>query len=261
MSENGFTMVKCQGCGLLYVRERPDDNSIRDATAIGQHHGDETLDANVRYNAAVYPEYRKVLRQIFKPDFGDIRSWLDVGCGYGEFIDVVRELSSGKIEMFGSEPNVTKQNAAKNRGLKVGYFDLDSHEMRYDMVSLLNVYSHLPDPAQFIGTLKRVIKPGGEFLIQTGDAAKFTASEILKPLCLPDHLSFASEKIVSDILNRNGFEVVSVNKFPDLPINMKKIVKEIVKYILPKYDSYIKYYLNWHKYQDSRMYIRAKLVE
>lgn len=261
LRENGYSLVRCKGCGLLYVRDRPDENTIEISTAIGQHHGDKTLDANVRYNPAVRAEYKNVLGDIFAEGFGGIGTWLDVGCGYGEFIETVSEMSGNSVDISGSEPNLTKQASGKKRGLKVDYFDLETHPVQYDMVSLLNVYSHLPDPYNFIMTLKNIIKPGGQFLIQTGNAAEFSPQDILKPLGLPDHLSFTSEKILSDMLGRIGFEIVSVHKFADLPLSMRKITKETVKLFLPKYDSFLRYYLQWYKYQKSKMFIRARLPD
>ena len=259
LRENGFWLVRCKGCGLLYIRERPDEETIEIATAIGQHHGEQDLDANVHYNPGVKAEYRRFLPEIFPDGFAGIGSWLDIGCGYGEFIETLTERSHGSIDVVGSEPNMTKQASAKKRNLNVDYFDLATHPRQYDVVSLLNVYSHLPDPYEFISGLKRVIKPGGEFLIQTGNSADFSAEDILKPLGLPDHLSFTSESILTDMLERIGFKVVSVHKFPDLPIEPKKIAKEIAKFILPKYNSYLKYYANYRKYSESKMFIRARL--
>lgn len=159
--ENGFDLVRCEECGLLYIRERPSDQMIDNNTATGKHHGDKTLHVDVYYNKGVLARNRYVLESIFGGDYGGISSWLDVGCGHGEFLESVDQVSEGSIELSGSEPNVTKQKSARSRGLNVDFFDLDSHDSKYDMVSLLNVYSHLADPNKFIASLKKVVAPGG----------------------------------------------------------------------------------------------------
>ena len=260
LSENGFNIDKCRKCGLLYMSARPSDDTIKNATAIGQHHGERDLDANVYYNKDVIPHYIGVLQDIFDGDMADITTWLDVGCGHGEFIESVRIYSNNKVKVRGSEPNVNKQASAAKRGLDISFIDLESHDQQYDCVSLLNVYSHLPDPKAFINTLRNVLKPGGEFLLQTGDVADFSPERILKPLCLPDHMSFASEKILRDMLSRLGFEVISVHKYPNLTLTPKALLKEAAKMLLPQYKSYLKYYLNWKSHSKSRMYIRAKRI-
>jgi len=57
----------------------------------------------------------------------------------------LRQFASEHIEAFGIEPNVRKQQSAKKRGLNVRFIDLRTHESQYDVISLLYVYSHLPD--------------------------------------------------------------------------------------------------------------------
>lgn len=259
LTENGYNIDKCRQCGLLYMSERPSDEIIENATAIGQHHGENDLDANVYYNKAVIPHYVSVLRDIYGDDIEGDQIWLDVGCGHGEFIEAVREYTDGRIDVRGSEPNVNKQASAAKRGLDIRFIDIDSHANQYDFVSLLNVYSHLPNPKTFIQSLKQVMKPGAEFLLQTGDVADFSAKRILKPLCLPDHMSFTSESILCDMLSKVGFSIVSVHKYPNLPFTPTAVAKELVKLVLPKYSSYIKYYFDWKAHSQSRMYMRTRL--
>lgn len=257
--ENGFNLVKCSGCGLLYVNNRPDENQIIADTKKGVIQGEKDLDVTAHFNAGIIPFYKNVLHDLFKGNFEKIKTWLDVGCGHGEFMKTIESVGSGKIIIKGLEPNVKKQESARKRGLDVTYFELETCTQKYDMISLMDVYSHLPDPVIFFKKLKPLLNPNGEFLIETGDSANFTADEQIKPFCLPDHLSFASEKIVVNILERLGFEIISIKKYPYLHLNLKSIAKEIVKLFLPKYNSYIKYYFSWKKHSKTNMFIRARL--
>jgi len=43
LAENGFNLVKCKRCGLLYVNPRLDDSEINEATKIGTHKGIKDL--------------------------------------------------------------------------------------------------------------------------------------------------------------------------------------------------------------------------
>lgn len=206
--ENGFTLVKCSSCGLLYVKNRPDDDKIMDDTRKGLIQGKKILDVTVRFNVNAIPLYKVVLNDLFGGDFSTIKTWLDVGCGHGEFMKTIEDVCSGTISIKGLEPNIKKQEAARKRGLDVKYFELESHPEKYDMISMLDVYSHLPDPVVFIHKIKPLLNPRGEILIETGDSANFSAKEQVRPFCLPDHLSFASERIVVDILERLNFEIL-----------------------------------------------------
>ena len=159
-------------------------------------------------------------------------------------------------------PNIHKQESARKKGLNVSYFDLESHEEKYDFISLLNVYSHLPDPPAFLAVLKRHLNPEGEILIETGDTANFSANDHYRPFYLPDHISFASEDIVVGMLKRLGFDVLSVNNYPypHMPnLDLISIAKEVVKVFLPSYKSRIQYYPKRKLYSQTDMYIRARL--
>jgi len=256
--ENGYSLVKCDVCGLLFVENRPDDNEIVEAIKQGKHPGVKELDVTGRYNPLKISNYIKVLEELYNKDLGGIKTWLDIGCGHGEFIMAIQKYSHGRISARGSEPNVHKQESARERGLDVGFFDIESHEEKYDAISLLNVYSHLPDPPMFLELLKKLLKPGGELILQTGDAADLSVKDIPKPFLLPGHLSFASEKIVTGILERLGFDIIKVNKYPLLDKNFKSFAVELAKAILPNHVSLFKYYFKG-KMPQIDMYIRARI--
>lgn len=263
--ENGFVLVKCNECGLLYVAERPDDNAISQAHKQGKHSGLKKTDATGRFNADKIVNYLNALEDIFQGNIQGFKTWLDVGCGHGEFMMAVKNYSYENINIRGTEPNIHKQKSARERGLNVGFFDLDSHNAKYDVISFMNVYSHLPDPPRFIDALRKLLNSGGSLIIQTGDTADLSAKDHYRPFNLPDHLSFPSERIVVGILERLGFKIMKVKKYPFLRFNPKQIAKEVVKSVLPqhKHRSRIKYYVKWgyysQLYSQTDMYIWAKL--
>jgi SAM-dependent methyltransferase len=258
--ENGFSLVKCSACGLVYLQDRPGDKEIDQAHKQGKHTGLKELDVTGTFSEQKIATYLGVLADMFKAEPAVRAAWLDVGCGHGEFMVAVQQYSRGKIIARGTEPNIHKQSSAQKRGLNVGFFDLETHDGKYDFVSLLNVYSHLPDPPVFLELIKKLLNPGGELFLQTGDTAELSPVEHYRPFYLPDHLSFASETIVTDILKRLGFEVVSVRKYPFLPFRPTAIVKELAKFFLPRYQSRLRYYVNWKRYSKTDMFIRAKLL-
>ncbi len=256
--ENGFILVKCSTCGLLFVKDRPDNDKISESAKQGRHHGVKEIDVTGHFRKWKNTKYLKVLEDLFEGDIGSFKIWLDVGCGHGEFIKAVQEYSKGRIKVKGTEPNIKKQQSARNRGFDVGYIELESHRMKYDIVSLLNVYSHLPDPPKFLKSIKNLIIPNGEIILQTGDTAHIAAKDHTKPFFLPDHLSFASEQIVINILERLGFQILCIKKYPFLEHSIQSYARELVKLLLPQYKSKIRF-VNLKKYGHTDMYIRAKL--
>jgi SAM-dependent methyltransferase len=259
--ENGFSLVKCSSCGLLYIKNRPESGLISQANKQGIHTaGNKVLDVTARYNPGKITGYMKVLDDLFSRDLTGINTWLDIGCGYGEFIQAVSNYSSGRINIKGSEPSVHKQESARKRGLNVEFFDIDTHTGKYNIISLLNVYSHIPDPPSFLDSIKKLLLPGGELIIQTGDTADIVPEDNIRPFYLPDHLSFASEKIVVGLLKRKGFEIIVIKKYPFMQFNLKNTVKELAKIVHPRYSSRIKYFFKIKRYPPTNMFIRARLI-
>lgn len=259
--ENGFFIIKCSNCGLLYLKDRPDDSTISQAHKQGIHTGLKRIDVTGSFDSAKVSRYKSILNDLFGASISGRKTWLDIGCGHGELLVAVQQYSQGSISVRGSEPNTFKQKQAIRRGLNVEYFDIETHGETYDVISMLNVWSHLPNPPQFIEALKRLLTPQGELIIQTGDTARFSPEDHYRPFYLPDHLSFASEEIVSDILERAGFQILNVCKYPFLPIRLSTVVKEIFKIFLPDYSSRLHLFFNYKKYSKTDMFIRARLKD
>ena len=253
--ENGFELVRCDSCGLLYVSNPPDLESIAKAATQGVHTGDRELDVTGVFKAGKVREYRRILDEIYGRQAPFEARWLDIGCGHGEFLSALRDWGIPVSSLGGSEPNVKKQAGAASRGFEVDFIDLDTHEETYDRISLLNVYSHLPDPESFLARVRELLGTGGELLLQTGDVAVFTGRELPRPLLLPDHLSFVTEEILRGLLQRCGFEIVSIHKYPWIRFTPSTFVKEAVKLVIPGRVSQLR---EFGRVVRSDMYVRCR---
>ena len=261
-TENGFSLVKCLGCGLLYVNPRPDEKSIAQAAKTGEHVGEKRFSATGRYDKAKVKDYLRKLEEFYPGGMHepDPSRWLDIGAGNGEFVMALEAFGAGRVEARGLEPNAAKQHAARKRGLDVSFFDLETHEERYDGLSLLNVFSHLPNPVDDLKKWTGLLKQGGELLVQTGDSAGLARKDHHKPYFLPDHLSFASEEIVANILKRLGFEIIAVRKYrsPGYPrLSLPGVGKECLKLVWPGKRASFKFF---PANPDIDMWIRARLT-
>jgi SAM-dependent methyltransferase len=262
-SENGFNLVKCNGCGLLYVNPRPDEEDISAALKLGIHQGEEVINFTGVYKPFFLDKYAKVLADFFPKEKGELegKTWLDVGCGYGEFIQALTIHTDGKLKVKGSDPNETKTQYAKSQGLDVGYIDLDTHKGKYDFISFLNVYSHIPEPPQFIEDLKKNLNPGGSVFMQTGHTAHLPQGQHIRPYQLPDHLSFANQEIVENIFHKVGFETVDVHiyrpEWHPYTMNYWRLFKDIVNKILGRRKN-PNPILPKHPYQDMFIQFRMK---
>jgi len=118
-SENGFTLVKCLGCGLLYVTPRPTAEEIIQAHKFGVHQGDTKLELKRYFRRIKYKNYLKIIEEFFSDElFYEEKTWLDIGCGDGEFIEALQSVSKNNVIAKGVEPNVDKQKSGTEKRLR-----------------------------------------------------------------------------------------------------------------------------------------------
>jgi 2-polyprenyl-3-methyl-5-hydroxy-6-metoxy-1,4-benzoquinol methylase len=217
--ENGYAAVRCGHCGLVYVDPRPRLESISAAARTGFHDGADQLNVVGSYGGEPRVQrYVDILRDLYGEGYfyKSGESWLDYGCGYGEFLEALRKESGRSLRLTGLEPNEIKAASARERGLDVG-FGPSKLTGRFHYISLLNVYSHLPSPPETLTELRERLEPGGELLIETGNFAELEREQIPTKLDLPDHLSFAGERLVRRVLEKAGFRMQKIIRYPMFP--------------------------------------------
>ncbi|HWP07067.1 MAG TPA: class I SAM-dependent methyltransferase [Polyangiaceae bacterium] len=216
-TENGHYAVRCKDCGLVYVSPRPTLASISRAAQTGLHGGEQNLEVTGSYGGAKrHAHYLSRLADLFGAGYfhGSGERWLDVGAGFGELLETLAIASGGTLRTRGLEPNEAKAASARARHLDVSFTELSALGERFHYLSLLNVFSHLPDPPATLMELATVLEPGGELVLQTGNFAELERNEIPVPLELPDHLSFANERLLRRVLDKSGFTLVSIRSYP-----------------------------------------------
>lgn len=166
-----------------------------------------------RRDARKIGRYSRIFRRFF-PDLwqgGEAIFWLDIGAGYGEILEAVAQLAPKGSKIEGLEPMKPKADHAKARGLRVTQEYLTRAHEPVDVVSLVDVFSHIPRFAPLLEDVACVLKEGGSLFIETGNLADLRVrSEFPGELGLPDHLVFAGESQLKGFLERAGFEVVRI---------------------------------------------------
>lgn len=194
----------CSECGFKFANPYPSDEFLSNF-----------------YNSSFYNNYRKFEeskiqeKPYFSVSFGDLprlASWikedkaakiLDFGCGPGSFAALLRD-KFGYINVEGYELNSASREVARRcYGMDL-ISDISSvRPASYDLITLIEVLEHVPNPKDFLKYVGSFIKPGGRIFITT-DSVDNLVSRYAPSYSVhytgPSHISMFTRKSIADIL-------------------------------------------------------------
>lgn len=148
---------------------------------------------------------------------------LDVGCWDGAFLERVRETRKYG-ELYGTDLPREAVATACARGFLARQADLNNEALPFesgffDAVTMLAVLEHLFDPFSAIREVRRVLRPGGELVIDVPNVGSFTnRCRILLgrlPVTSTDegwdggHLHYFTKSAFDRFLEKEGFRILA----------------------------------------------------
>lgn len=189
-------MLPCPACAretLHRTLYRKNDCDIRQCAECGLGRAEhEGFDPDAYYTEDYfsggrpdgYADYRSaesILRREFADTVNFIRQWrasgrlLDVGCAYGFFLEEAKRF----YQVAGIEIAEEAAAACRGRGLNVINGVADEGNLAaigmVDVIVLLDVIEHLPDPRETLSLCASHLNPSGIIVITTGDFASLAA--------------------------------------------------------------------------------------
>jgi len=155
---------------------------------------------------------------------------LDVGCGFG-IISLELALTNPRMKVIGIDLSVeaiSQANAIKDAlGLRnVEFHSMDAtavypyEENYFDLVLLIDIIEHIPNPQIAIPNVSRVLKPGGDVVISvpTPNYPKFFGYEFHKEI---GHVrdGYWHEEI-EDLLDHHGIRVTEYSYYTWYPASL-----------------------------------------
>jgi SAM-dependent methyltransferase len=178
--------------------------------------GSEAFYATVTEKEYYNPVTWEFLQAILDLRQYNCRRVLDIGCGEGDFLDLLSERIPG-INCFGYEFHVNAVEKARDKGHAVlsGKFPDCLSESNidepFDAITLFQVLEHIPNPIGFIKELKDLLKPEGLLIIgvpnSKGPVRYFHNALTNIP---PHHVSWWCAACFRKGMPQLGFEVIKV---------------------------------------------------
>jgi 2-polyprenyl-3-methyl-5-hydroxy-6-metoxy-1,4-benzoquinol methylase len=165
-----FPVQRCLACGFLQTGRILQGEALEGFYA--EDYGGRRLQQGQAINAAV--NMRAVGSMgLTRPMPGRV---LDVGCGYGFFLDLARRAGArvAGVELAKAEAAYARERLGLNVAGSLDELPLDSRE-GFDLVTLFEVVEHLHEPVEFVGELARLLRPGGVLVIATDNFASLPA--------------------------------------------------------------------------------------
>ena len=145
-------------------------------------------------------------------------AWLDFGCGAGGFLKFLREratFAGRPLELTGHDVGSYAELLQSTDGFRILDFDEITREpsAQFDVISLIEVIEHLPEPAATIALVARLLKPGGLLLLTTGNLDSPVARRhgIHYRYCAPEiHVSLFNPRCLARLYAAHGLTPLSV---------------------------------------------------
>jgi SAM-dependent methyltransferase len=152
--------------------------------------------------------------------------WLDYGSGAG---GLVRFLCDRKIEAYGFDVG-GYTDRARARGIQIlTPSELERRSGSFDVVSLIEVLEHIPDPVSLLQAVASLLRPGGLLFLTTGNAEPHRRTFASWGYVIPEvHVSYFSPENLTRALDRAGLQPFPLGKSPGLTNIIKyKILKTL----------------------------------
>jgi SAM-dependent methyltransferase len=205
----GLTVIDCKACGFYHLMGLPTAKQLHGfyANDFWQHTKVGTraqMDEQIAWWTAIYGDWLTLAQ---KHVFDD-KSLLDVGAGYGHFLD---EAERKGFEAHGIEPSADVSSRDIWRGT---WEDWGLPDHQYGCISALWLIEHLPDPAGFLRWAYARLSIGGVLLATVPNDFSAAQAEAVNAGATPNywldetHLNYFTWSSFSNLLGRCGFRIV-----------------------------------------------------
>lgn len=203
-SKGDFPLRECSVCGTIHTLP-PDLEGERE---FYDHYYDH---ATFETHPVVALSLERLVRSA--EPFRRTGRWFDVGFGEGALLE---EAGRKGWECYGSEISPAALRHGERRQWRVtDNADADKRfvPQTFDIVTMIELLEHVPEPDQMLEAAARYLRPGGLLYVTTPNARSLNRRLIglgWSIFCPPEHITIWSARGLRHALARSGFKVQRV---------------------------------------------------
>ncbi len=209
LTEEDFKIVKCSGCGLVYLQNVPEESEIyEDYYEIKFSKDDYSIDSKYDFLAEIYAINQQ--RLCFLKKFKKEGKLLDVGCGSGLFM---KTASVQGYDLYGIDVSNKALSFARDEFKldvqQISLDDLIKDNRKFDIITLWHVLEHFMNPVDELKKVRTLLNENGVCFIEVPNynSIKFKLSRNKwkggnHPLY---HRTFFTSKTLRETIQESGF--------------------------------------------------------
>jgi SAM-dependent methyltransferase len=223
-SPDVFRAVRCRTCSLVYLDPRPAPSEMARIYPPEYHAYDFSPEKfGVVYGVRRRLEAHRVLS--WCKGLPDDARILDVGCGDGFHMGLLRDFGSRDWVIEGVEPDPKAAAIARKAGFLVHESPVERVALpdgSYDLALLVMTIEHVHDPCTVMAAIRRSLKPGARLVIvtdnvETPDFAMFGGRH-WGGYHFPRHLHLFSKATLAALARKSGMNVLDIGTMVS-PVN------------------------------------------
>src|SRR5262245_49244719 len=213
---DSFLAMRCRHCGLLYLDPRPAPEELDRIYPPSYHAFDFSPK---RYGIVFRIRRRLEARRLLSwcRGLSDGARILDVGCGDGFHLRLLRDFGNPSWTLEGVDVNPDAVKAGRDAGLTIHHGEIERLGLpsdHYDLVLLIQTIEHLPDPPAILAAIHRLLRPGGRVVIVTDNADsldfRFFSGRHWGGYHFPRHWNLFTRKTLRMLAEKVGLEVADL---------------------------------------------------
>ena len=209
------SQVICKECGLVYLNPRMNQeayNDFYDKYYRDLYEGNYYQQVD-DFNKAVKESYdykliylSNLVGDMLKTEKLNI---LEIGCGRGEMLEKLEHYGHNVI---GIDLDSNCINVSQNKGLNAKQAHttdlIEEYSGKFDLIITMHVVEHFLDLDEELGNIKKLLKPNGQFYIEVPGIKNTAYGYDFLFMIHNVHTYYFNLCTLTNVLNRNGFELV-----------------------------------------------------